>query len=204
MRAVIKEVFPERDGFTLVRPVLEEAQLAKLETLPPSQLRPEFRKVRRGWGPGWGRGWGCCPGRRRWLPDVPRALVRPARRLGQHLRRRAQPGPSGRRLRAGMCTLPRPRAALPPPPCAQGMTDLRGVILRKAAPMRLGSQLLTGAALAGLAQAYVAAINAGAVPQLLNAWQVPAPAAAAAACACPRADCTAARCALFLPILPRP
>jgi hypothetical protein len=47
MRAVIKEVFPERDGFTLVRPVLEEAQLARLETLPPSQLRPEFRKVRR-------------------------------------------------------------------------------------------------------------------------------------------------------------
>ena len=46
MRAVIKEVFPNRDGFTLVRPVLDEAQLAKLETLPPSQLRPEFRKVR--------------------------------------------------------------------------------------------------------------------------------------------------------------
>ncbi len=49
MRHVIKEVFPDRDGFTLVRPALEEAQLARMDQVPASALRPEFRKVR-----------GCC------------------------------------------------------------------------------------------------------------------------------------------------
>jgi hypothetical protein len=38
-------------------------------------------------------------------------------------------------------------------------------------PKRLGNQVLTGPMLAGLAEAYVAAINAGAVPTIATAWQ---------------------------------
>jgi hypothetical protein len=45
MRATIKAVFPDRDAFTLLRPALLEEQLNQLDKLPPSQLRPEFRKV---------------------------------------------------------------------------------------------------------------------------------------------------------------
>jgi hypothetical protein len=46
------------------------------------------------------------------------------------------------------------------------------LILRKAQPKRLGSFVLTGPVLAGLAEAYVAAINEGAVPTIATAWQV--------------------------------
>lgn len=46
------------------------------------------------------------------------------------------------------------------------------LILRKAQPKRLGPHVLTGPALAGLAEAYVAAINGGAVPTIATAWQV--------------------------------
>ena len=46
------------------------------------------------------------------------------------------------------------------------------LILRKAQPKRLGAFTLTGPALAGLTEAYVAAINGGAVPTIATAWQV--------------------------------
>jgi hypothetical protein len=43
IRDSIKSLFPDRDCFTLVRPVNDEEQLAALDTLPPSQMRPEFK-----------------------------------------------------------------------------------------------------------------------------------------------------------------
>jgi hypothetical protein len=46
MRTTIKTVFPDRDVATLVRPALSEAHLQRLDTLPVSSLRPEFRRVR--------------------------------------------------------------------------------------------------------------------------------------------------------------
>lgn len=46
------------------------------------------------------------------------------------------------------------------------------MILRKAQPKRLGGFVLTGPVLAGLTEAYVAAINDGAVPTIATAWQV--------------------------------
>jgi hypothetical protein len=59
------------------------------------------------------------------------------------------------------------------------------LILRKAQPKRLGAFTLTGPALAGLTEAYVAAINDGAVPTITSCWQVRAWAA------CPAAPVTA-------------
>lgn len=96
IRESIKALFPDRDCFTLVRPVNEEEALAKLDTLPSSQLRPEFK---------------------------------------------------------------------------QGLANLTKLTFQKAMPKRLGSQVLTGASLAALAEAYVGAINAGAVPTIATAWQ---------------------------------
>ncbi len=46
VRASIKSLFPERDCAALVRPMLDEAKLARMDALPYEQLRPEFRKVR--------------------------------------------------------------------------------------------------------------------------------------------------------------
>jgi hypothetical protein len=45
MRSTIKEVFPVREAWTLVRPAMEEAKLQRLDTLPAAELRPEFRTV---------------------------------------------------------------------------------------------------------------------------------------------------------------
>jgi hypothetical protein len=45
MRSTIKEVFPVREAWTLVRPALEEAKLQRLDTLPATEFRPEFRTV---------------------------------------------------------------------------------------------------------------------------------------------------------------
>jgi hypothetical protein len=42
----------------------------------------------------------------------------------------------------------------------------------QALPKRLGSSVLTGPMLAGLASTYVTAINNGAVPVIATAWQV--------------------------------
>ncbi|GBF98848.1 hypothetical protein Rsub_11452 [Raphidocelis subcapitata] len=44
MRATIKAVFPDRDAFTLLRPMLKEEDLHRLDTIPYTKLRPEFQK----------------------------------------------------------------------------------------------------------------------------------------------------------------
>lgn len=45
-------------------------------------------------------------------------------------------------------------------------------IFKNALPKRLGEHVLSGASLAGLAEAYICAINNGAVPVISSAWQV--------------------------------
>ena len=97
IRESIKSLFPDRDCFTLVRPVNDEDALARLDTLGSSQMRPEFR---------------------------------------------------------------------------EGLQRLTQLIFAKAQPKRLGAQILTGPMLAGLVEAYVGAINNGAVPTIATAWQV--------------------------------
>mmetsp|Transcript_32011 Transcript_32011/g.71133 ORF Transcript_32011/g.71133 Transcript_32011/m.71133 type:complete len:534 (-) Transcript_32011:285-1886(-) len=96
IRASIKALFPDRDCFTLVRPVADEAQLRLLDTLEQGELRPEFTK---------------------------------------------------------------------------GVSELTSRVLAKALPKRMGTQLVSGPILAGLAEAYVRAINEGAVPTISTAWQ---------------------------------
>lgn len=44
IRESIKSLFPDRDCFTLVRPMNDEDALARLDSLDPTQLRPEFRE----------------------------------------------------------------------------------------------------------------------------------------------------------------
>lgn len=53
IRESIKSLFPDRDCFTLVRPVNDEDKLARLDTLPSADMRPEFRRARGG-GQRWG------------------------------------------------------------------------------------------------------------------------------------------------------
>jgi hypothetical protein len=48
MRATIRAVFPDRDAHTLLRPMLREEDLNRLDTVAYSKLRPEFQKVVRG------------------------------------------------------------------------------------------------------------------------------------------------------------
>jgi hypothetical protein len=43
IRESIKALFPDRDCFTLVRPVTDEEQLAELDSMPTASMRPEFR-----------------------------------------------------------------------------------------------------------------------------------------------------------------
>ncbi|GAQ88014.1 Guanylate-binding protein [Klebsormidium nitens] len=43
IRESIRALFPRRDCFTLVRPVHDEQQLQRLDSLPPGVLRPEFQ-----------------------------------------------------------------------------------------------------------------------------------------------------------------
>ncbi|KAL4431144.1 hypothetical protein ABPG75_006400 [Micractinium tetrahymenae] len=96
IRESIKSLFPDRDCFTLVRPVNDEDKLARLDTLAQGEMRPEFR---------------------------------------------------------------------------EGLHRLTQIIFSKAQPKRLGSQILSGPMLAGLTEAYVTAINNGAVPTIATAWQ---------------------------------
>ncbi|PSC76322.1 interferon-induced guanylate-binding 1-like [Micractinium conductrix] len=96
IRESIKSLFPDRDCFTLVRPVNDEDELARLDELPSGQMRPEFR---------------------------------------------------------------------------EGLHRLTQLIFSKAQPKRLGTQILSGPMLAGLTEAYVTAINNGAVPTIATAWQ---------------------------------
>ena len=44
IRRLIKQVFSERDCFTMVRPVETESHLQSLQTMSDSQMRPEFAK----------------------------------------------------------------------------------------------------------------------------------------------------------------
>lgn len=44
IRESIKHLFPDRDCFPLVRPISDEAKLARLEAVPVKELRPEFRE----------------------------------------------------------------------------------------------------------------------------------------------------------------
>ncbi|GLI70685.1 hypothetical protein VaNZ11_015625 [Volvox africanus] len=96
IRTSISQLFPVRDCFTLVRPMVDEAALSQMDTLPRENLRPEFR---------------------------------------------------------------------------QGVKDLMALIFQRTVPKRFGLQLMTGPVLAGLVEAYVAAINHGAVPTIATAWQ---------------------------------
>ncbi len=96
IRESIKALFPDRDCATLVRPVNDETLLSKLDSVPKSQLRPEF---------------------------------------------------------------------------VQGLQQLLPMVLRKAQPKRLGNAVVTGPVLAALTEAYVGAINQGAVPTIATAWQ---------------------------------
>ncbi|KAI8467215.1 MAG: GBP-domain-containing protein [Monoraphidium minutum] len=96
MRATIRAVFPDRDAATLVRPMLLEEDLHRLDTIPYSQLRPEFQK---------------------------------------------------------------------------GMCDLMGLLASKEQPLAVSGQVVSGRVYAQLARAYVDALNAGAVPTLVTAWQ---------------------------------
>lgn len=41
-----RSLFPDRDCFSLVRPMNDETQLANLDRVPKDQLRPEFSQVR--------------------------------------------------------------------------------------------------------------------------------------------------------------
>jgi predicted RecA/RadA family phage recombinase len=43
----------------------------------------------------------------------------------------------------------------------------------QATPKRVGDVVMTGSVMAGLTEAYVKAINEGAVPSIATAWQVP-------------------------------
>lgn len=96
IRNSIKSLFPDRDCFTLVRPVHEERNLRRLDRVPLEEMREEFQQ------------------------DVQR---------------------------------------------------LTSLIFSRTSPKRVGTQIVTGPMLAGLAEAYVAAINEGAVPTIATAWQ---------------------------------
>ena len=54
----------------------------------------------------------------------------------------------------------------------QGLDRLTRLIFARAEPKRLGTQIISGSMLAALAEAYVSAINHGAVPTIATAWQV--------------------------------
>ena len=45
MRSSIKALFPDRDCFALVRPLMNEKDLAIMDTLPLATLRSEFQQV---------------------------------------------------------------------------------------------------------------------------------------------------------------
>ena len=62
---------------------------------------------------------------------------------------------------------------MPPSPSTwQGLKSLVDVIRVRARPKQYAGATSTGGMLAGLAEAFIAAINQGAVPVIANAWQV--------------------------------
>jgi hypothetical protein len=52
------------------------------------------------------------------------------------------------------------------------VATLTRLLLARAQPKRIGFVPVSGVMLAGLAEAYAAAINEGAVPTIATAWQV--------------------------------
>jgi len=141
MRATIKAVFPDRDAFTLLRPMLREEDLNRLDTIPYSKLRPEFQKVG--------------------------GLVT----LGVVLK--------GQSCRSAFCWPPawpdqsstHPLVHPSQPATAQGMDEFMGMLRAKAHPLQFNGQMVSGRVYSQLAEAYVTALNQGAVPQLVTAWQ---------------------------------
>ena len=57
-------------------------------------------------------------------------------------------------------------------PLIQGVKELTSLIFHKAQPKRMNNSIITGPMLAALTQAYVDALNHGAVPTIATAWQV--------------------------------
>ena len=57
------------------------------------------------------------------------------------------------------------------PEFTEGLTSLIDLINHRCQPKKVGSDILNGPALAAIAQAYVTAINEGAVPEIQTAWQ---------------------------------
>ena len=57
------------------------------------------------------------------------------------------------------------------PEFREGLSALTRAIFQRGQPKRMGSMTLTGPMFAGLTQAYVEAINNGAVPCISTAWQ---------------------------------
>jgi hypothetical protein len=142
-----------RDCATLVRPMHEERALVCLDTTPVGELRSEFRD-------------GVARLLEVWPPRPQRGVqsrALPATASTQHL----HAGPTVDRAPG-----PRPcKHHCPAPPRTLDAAATAQLILRKAQPKRLGGYVLTGPALAGLAAAYVEAINGGAVPTIATAWQ---------------------------------
>ena len=54
----------------------------------------------------------------------------------------------------------------------QGVKELIALIFQRAQPKRMNNSIITGPMLAALTEAYVDAINKGAVPTIATAWQV--------------------------------
>lgn len=178
IRESIKALFPERECFALVRPVSDEKQLQALDSVPASQLRPEFRQVRV---------------RPRLLLTMLSVVLCTCTAFGQLF------GMAGDLLAMKSMTALCPslvqsmaqwshaialhRCNLQvwlqiwhqhahSPAAAQGLERLTAVMFSKAQPKRLGQDVVSGGVLAALASAYVDAINGGAVPTIATAWQV--------------------------------
>ena len=54
----------------------------------------------------------------------------------------------------------------------QGIKELVSLVFQRAQPKRMNNSIITGPMLAALTEAYVDAINKGAVPTIATAWQV--------------------------------
>ena len=98
IRESIKTLFPNRDCFTLVRPMNNESQLTKLESIPPSQMRPEFVDVRIFFGP-W-TVWMLCRSAFKMITSLVYGL-QGIQRLTKLIFQRAQPKRLGNQIVSG-------------------------------------------------------------------------------------------------------
>ncbi|XP_010916022.1 uncharacterized protein [Elaeis guineensis] len=96
IRESIRSLFPDRDCFTLVRPLNDENDLQRLDQIPLTRLRPEFRS---------------------------------------------------------------------------GLDALTKFVFERTRPKQVGSTVMTGPILAGIARSFLDAINNGAVPTISSSWQ---------------------------------